>query len=78
MGASRYGISLRVFNRVRCRVKHSNTIVEHLNTIALYWQEKPTSLMNENKRIDNPQSWSALALTLKMEKCVESWLQKQQ
>ena len=27
----------------------------HINTIALYWQEKPTSLMNENKWIDNPQ-----------------------
>ena len=35
--------------------------------------------MSENKWIDNPQmqSYSALALTLKMEKCVESWLQKQ-
>ena len=27
----------------------------HINTIALYWQEKPASLMNENKLIDNPQ-----------------------
>ena len=23
--------------------------VYHINTIALYWEEKPTSLMNENK-----------------------------
>ena len=23
--------------------------VYHVNTIALYWEEKPTSLMNENK-----------------------------
>ena len=26
----------------------------HITTIALYWQEKSTLLMNENKRIDNP------------------------
>ena len=46
------------------RVKHSkrNSIstssyllycLSDINTIALYWEEKPTSLMNENKRIDN-------------------------
>ena len=29
--------------------------VYHINTIALYWEEKPTSLINENKRIDNPR-----------------------
>ena len=29
--------------------------VYHVNTKALYWQEKPTSSMNENKLIDNPQ-----------------------
>ena len=28
--------------------------VYHTNTIALYWEEKPTSLMNENNWIDNP------------------------
>ena len=28
--------------------------VYHLNMIALYLQEKPTSLMNDNKWIDNP------------------------
>ena len=27
--------------------------VYRINTIALYWEEKPTSLMNENKWIDN-------------------------
>ena len=27
--------------------------VYHINTIALYWEERPTSLMNENKWIDN-------------------------
>ena len=27
----------------------------HRDTIALYWQEKPTSLMNENKWIDSPR-----------------------
>ena len=30
--------------------------VYHINTIALYWKEKPTSLMNENKWIDNPKN----------------------
>ena len=29
--------------------------VYQINTIALYWQEKPTSLMNENKWVDNPR-----------------------
>ena len=29
--------------------------VYHINTVALYWEEKPTSLMNENKWIDNPR-----------------------
>ena len=28
--------------------------VYHINTIALYWQEKSTLSMNENKRIDTP------------------------
>ena len=27
--------------------------VSHRNTIALYWREKPTLSMNENKEIDN-------------------------
>ena len=29
--------------------------VYHMNTVALYWEEKPNSLMNENKLIDNPR-----------------------
>ena len=29
--------------------------VYYINTISLYWEEKPTSLMNENKWIDNPR-----------------------
>ena len=29
--------------------------VYHIKNIALYWKEKPTSLMNENKWIDNPR-----------------------
>ena len=28
-------------------------LVYHINTIALYWEGKPTSLTNENKWIDN-------------------------
>ena len=36
--------------------------VYHINTIALYRQEKSTSLMNESKRIDN--------LRIKVVKCV--------
>ena len=29
--------------------------VYHINTIALNWEEKPTSLINENKWMDNPR-----------------------
>ena len=36
--------------------------VYHINTIALYWQEKLTLLTNGNKRIDN--------LRIKIVKCV--------
>ena len=52
--------------RVRCRVEHEKRnsalnhdyknmyyCVYHRNTIALYCEEKLTSLMNENKLIDN-------------------------
>ena len=68
MGVSTYGISLQVFNSLAYKwdVK-LNTIREilhlqatmyyfvyHMNTIALYWEEKPTSLMNENRWIGNP------------------------
>ena len=29
--------------------------VYHINTVALYWEKKPASLMTENKWIDNPR-----------------------
>ena len=51
--------------------------VYHINTKALYWQEKSTLLINENKRIDNP--WIRVVKcvdALKMKTCLE-WLQKQ-
>ena len=85
MDARRYGISLplvrcthswaielktrRIFPYLQATMYYS---VYHIDTIALYWQEKPTLLMNENKRIDNPRIKiaNALALRLKMEKCV--------
>ena len=66
MGARRYEISLRLL--VSHRAIELNTrreipylrvpmyhFVYHIDTIALYSQEEPTSLMNENKWIDNPQ-----------------------
>ena len=53
---------------VRCWVEHekknsissSNHVLFCLlyNPIALYWEEKTTSLMNKNKWIDNP--WIAI------------------
>lgn len=65
MGACRYGISLQVFTHtswVRCQVEHKKRIpylqpnmyyfVYHINTIALFQQEKLTSLMNEKKWIN--------------------------
>ena len=69
MGARKYGISLRVFNSIahewdvelntRREIPYLQAtmyyFVYHINTIALYWEEKPTSLMNENKWIDNPR-----------------------
>ena len=69
MGARRYGVSLRVFNSIahewdvelntRREIPYLQltmySFVYHINTIALYRGEKPTSLMNKNKWIDNPQ-----------------------
>ena len=50
---------------VRCQVEHEKRnsciqatmcyFVYHRNTIALYWEEKPTSFLNEYKWIDNPR-----------------------
>ena len=37
------------------RLLHSQPGVYYINTITLYLQEKSTSLMNENKGIDNPR-----------------------
>ena len=91
MGARRYGISLREFNSVahewdmelntRREISYLQVtryyFVYHVNTIAFYWQEKSTLLMNENKRIDNPRIQIVKCVgALKMKTCVES-LQKQ-
>ena len=91
MGARRYGISLRVFNSIahewdvelntRREISYLQAtmyyFVYHINTIAFYWQEKSTLLMNENKRIDNPRIQIVKCVgALKMKTCVES-LQKQ-
>ena len=91
MGARRYGISLREFNSVahewdvelntRREISYLQVtryyFVYHVNTIAFYWQEKSTLLMNENKRIDNPRIPIVKSVgALKMRTCVES-LQKQ-
>ena len=47
--------------------------VFHINTIALYWQEKSTLLMNENKKIDNLRIQIVKCIgALKMKTCVES------
>ena len=91
MGARRYGISLREFNSVahewdvelntRREISYLQVtryyFVYHVNTIAFYWQEKSTLLMNENKRIDNPRIQIVKSVgALKMRTCVKS-LQKQ-
>ena len=69
MRAHRYGISRWVFNSIAHEWAQRTSevliwthlqatmyyFVYHINTVALYWEEKPTSLMNENKWIDNPQ-----------------------
>ena len=91
MGARRYGISLREFNSIahkwdvelntRREISYLQVtryyFVYHVNTVAFYWQEKSTLLMNENKRIDNPRIQIVKSVgALKMRTCVES-LQKQ-
>ena len=66
-GARRYGISLRVFNSIahewdvelntRRKIPYLQAnmyyFVYHITAIALYWEKKPTSLMNENKWVDS-------------------------
>ena len=77
----------KISSQMRCRVQHSKRnfistsnhifFVYYINTTALYWQEKSTFLMNENKRINNP--WIRVVKcvdALKMKTSVES-LQKQ-
>ena len=68
MGARRYGISLRVFISIahewdvelntRKEIPYLQAtmyyFVYQISTIALYWEEKPTSFMNENTWVDNP------------------------
>ena len=66
-------------NNKRNFISTSNHVffVYHINTKALYWQEKSTLLINENKRIDNP--WIRVVKcvdALKMKTCLEG-LQKQ-
>ena len=47
--------------------------VYHVNSIALYRQEKSTLFINENKRIDNPRTKIVKYFgALKMKTCVES------
>ena len=57
MVACRYGISLLLNTRREIPYLQATMyyIVYHINTIAFYWEENPTSLMNENERIDNPR-----------------------
>ena len=72
MGTRRCGISFRAFNSIAHEWAQWTSemsswtrqalqatmycVVYHINAIALYWQEKLTSSMNENKRIDNPNN----------------------
>ena len=68
----------KISSQMRCRVQHSKRnfistsnhafFVYHINTTALYWQEKLTFLMNENKRINNP--W------IRVVKCVDAFKMK--
>ena len=73
----------KISSETRCRVQHSKRnfistsshvfFVYHINTTALFWQEKSTFLMNENKRINNP--WIRVVKcvdALKMKTSVES------
>ena len=48
--------------------------VYHTNTIALYWEEKPTSLMNENNWIDNPRITTGSPISrLEKKLMINSW-----
>ena len=48
--------------------------VYHTNTISLYWEEKPTSLMNENNWIDNPRITTGSPISrLEKKPMINSW-----
>ena len=53
--ANEWGVELNARREIPYLQVTIYGFVYHINTIALYWEEKPTSLMNENKWIDNPQ-----------------------
>lgn len=69
LGTCRYGISLPVFNWIahesgvqltmRKEIRYLQTamynFVQHVNTTALHWQEKLTSLMNKTTGLTIPQ-----------------------
>ena len=53
--ANEWDVELNTRREISCLQATMYYFVYHINTIALYWQEKPTSLMNENKWIANPK-----------------------
>ena len=53
--ATEWDVELNTRREISCLQATMYYFVDHINTIALYWQEKPTSSMNENKWIDNPK-----------------------
>ena len=57
-----WDVALNTIREISHLQKTMYYFVYHVNTIVLYWQEKSTLLVNENKRIDNPR--------IKIVKCV--------
>ena len=57
MDARRYGIIFKLNTKREIPYLPATMyyFVYHIDTIALHWQEKQTSLANENKWIDNPR-----------------------
>ena len=49
-------------------------LVYHINKMILYWREKSTLFMNENKRIDNPRIkiGKCVGVRAQQKKCVET------
>ena len=60
--ANEWDVELNTIREISHLQKTMYYFVYHINTIVLYWQEKSTLLVNENKRIDNPR--------IKIVKCV--------